>query len=260
MTRPLQWFTAAALALVADAFLPGAPVAHACTCGPPDLQVWSPTDGEPAPLNARVTVLRRTRSKGELMMRPVGGEPIATSKQTFDAGWRTIVVLTPAQPLAPNTRYEVAFVQQIYHPTTLVFGTFETGDHRDSKAPSLAPLQQAVFHDQVMRGSTSCGSRERWLEIELSPARDDRAGAVLYGLWVADAQGKLDLKEPPLAIVPMGQTRLIFGGTDMCSAAQVPLPKRLGRLPFAVAAFDAAGNRSAAQRGVVTVPPPKAWP
>ena len=255
--RALGWAAAlAVVALAAGAWLSDTPSAVACSCARPESQLWSPLDKQQAPLNASITLALSTRTSGKLVLRPIGGEAVPYSEVRMPAGWQQIAVLTPKKPLQPDTRYEVAFVERPDHPRTLIFGTFKTGTHSDDKAPDLAPPKRAVFHDETVARGTSCQSHERWIDIELPAAKDERDGRVLYGLWVADKQGKLDLKAPPLVLEPRRDNadKLTFGATSMCFPRKLQLPAGPRRLPIAVAAFDNAGHRSAVHRTWVQVP------
>ena len=233
------------VALVALSLTLDVTPSDACSCMFPQSKLWSPSDGGPAPLNARITVLVPSYpGYGRMVLRPVGGSAVDVVEQAHDVGATTVKVLTPKQPLAADTRYELAMTARPQHPKTLVFGTFATGDTTDDKAPAFAQPTAIDYFEETSSRMTSCQSHERWLEIRQAAAVDARGhSTVLYGVWLSET-GKPDLTAAPTWILPMEDGLLRIGARHMCSFLRPKLPDAR-KAQVAVAAFDDAGNRSA---------------
>jgi hypothetical protein len=76
-------------------------------------------------------------------------------------------------------------------------------------------------------------------------AHDDRGDDFLaYGVWAADAKGKLDTKRAPDTIIFPYEHAIAIGQASMCDPWQFPLKRSIATL--AVAALDDAGNASRA--------------
>lgn len=229
----------------------------ACSCVPPSAQLFSPGDVEAAPTNSRVTVaVPHSAQTADLVVRPVGGPAVAVSVERHPTGSLDVIVLSPTQPLPPNTRFEVALVNQEGHPRTFVFGTFATGSERDDTAPTLEPIGNPVFHDTIVMAGTSCASPERFIEVPLGKAIDPKRpeAPILYGIWLLEGGAKIDPKSQPHFVLGAHEGTLTIGARSMCTWLDPVLPSGPRNMRLGIVAIDEAGHRSALQERRLTVP------
>jgi len=231
------------MALAVAATLHPAP-SEACSCAAPQPMLLSPRDETPAPLDAILRISMSPNEPGDLVLRARGGAavPFRASRRTL--GWVSQIELVPTAALAPDTRYELALVRKDQRPSTYVFATFATGTERDDAAPKLGAPHAAVAVEQVREGM--CSSAGRAIEVGVRPASDPGrpAAHLLYGVWLPDAQGKLDTSAAPSFFDGAWEGTIRFGTIDLCDPLKVELPSGPHKTTFAVAAFDEAGNRS----------------
>lgn len=259
MNRPAFLLVTAAFAASCAFVTHGA---YACSCSPPQPRVLAPMHATNAPTTSHVRVVLPTYLKGQLILRQHQGPDVATKR--FDSPMTSIshVELVPEKPLSANTRYEIALVRSEQHPSTLVFGTFATGQTTDTVAPSAPKITNTAVNGHRWSTMTSCAVSTPWIEMTLQPAKDpERDDAqVLYGVWASNAKGVVDLNAPPTAFVEQDKGKLKLGRLSYCDFDEFPLPTQ-GSLTLAVAALDESGNRSAVQRVTVKMSkPPEAQP
>lgn len=232
--------------------------AHACSCSPPQPQLLAPMHTTNAPTSSHVRIALPTYlNKGRVVLRQHLGAEVPSKMVESPMSSISHVDLIPEKPLAPNTRYEVALVRPEQHPSTLVFGTFATGQTVDTQAPSAPKIKSTVVNGQRWSTMTSCSVNTPWIEMTLQtsvdPARDD--AQMLYGVWASNGRGVVDLNAPPTAFVQEEKGKLKLGRLSYCDFDEFPLPTK-GSLTLAVAAIDESGNRSAVQRVTVTMSKP----
>ncbi len=239
MTRKVLLVAAAAVLLV----LTRSPSRlHACGCINPGFEMLSPGAGQPAPTNTRVrvTFVASWANPVEILVRS-GGEVVATTATTLASGKVRIVELTPSRELAARTGYEVVATERGPGGSETVVGVFTTGDRADVVAPSWVAKPRASY----FVGASPCSSQAGYARVTAAPASDDvtASDAILYAVWVA-AAGRVDVDAPPLTYLPLVAGAIVLGSADGCDLHQFVIPRR-GRGEIAVAAVDAAGNRSA---------------
>ncbi len=257
MTRQL---ILACAALVAAPLVLTTHAAHACSCVEPQPYLLSPSTSHPAPLNARVRVALPKYLAGKLSLRKHRGAEIIVKRTDSPLPNTAHVELVPAQLLDADTRYEVALVNPELHPSTLVFGTFMTGNSTDTSAPLPAKISKTIVNGHRASAMTSCGVSTPWVEVSLSGARDpDRTDAqLLYAVWASNARGIIDLNAPPTAYLFEKNGKIKLGRISYCDPDEFPLPRQ-GALTLAIATIDEAGNRSSVQRvGLVMTAPVEA--
>lgn len=191
------------------------------------------------------------------MLRKHHGDEVPAKR--IDSPMQSIahVELIPDKSLEPDTRYEVAFVAADQHPSTLVFGTFMTGNAPDAQAPVPPKMGKPVVNAHRGSAMTSCAVSTPWIQIATSDARDpERDGArLLHAVWMSNAKGAIDLNGPPTAFLMERDGKIRLGRTSHCDPDEFPLPTK-GTITLAIAAVDEAGNRSAVQRMNVTMSHP----
>jgi hypothetical protein len=224
--------------------------------------VLSPNRYTNPPLNTRVRVLLPVYPKGQLVLRKHQGANVPTKRFDSPLQNSSHVELVPEKPLDADTRYEVALLRADQHPSTLVFGTFVTGQATDTTAPSAPKISRAVVNGHRSSAMTSCASHTPWAEVFLTGAKDpDRNDALLlYAVWASNGRAPIDLNAPPTADIQEEGGKLKLGKTSYCDPEDFPLPTR-GTVQLAIVVVDEAGNRSAVQRANLTMSsPPEAQP
>lgn len=256
---------AAALACAVALVAQGEP-ASACSCVEPEPEMLSPASAGLAPRNARVRVALPGPGTGagahQIVLRVRGGAAVPVKRRESVVSSRAYIELQPESPLAPDTRYEVAVVVKDRRPSTLVFGTFETGTETDTTAPTGGTLGKPEVYKTSPWSGTSCSIGTPWVSIPVT-ARGSDPGHVgvrpLYAVWAADASGRLDTAGPATTFLQPSEGALTLGKTSYCDPDDFPLPRR-GRLTIGVALIDDAGNRGAVQRMVIDVSAARGYP
>jgi hypothetical protein len=223
--------------------------ADACSCMGPTMAFRSPL-GDAVPRSAVVRVDVPTppagaaQQAGALILREHGGARVATHESSVAGPEVTLYQIVPNDPLKVDTRYEIAVVDATKHPPTTVIGTFKTGTMIDNAPPRLDSLGAKYTHRNVHWGGGDCSIQGPWITLSGVVASDPgRADAQLaYGVWQADASGKLDTKRMPDAFVFPYQNVLTIGQSSLCDVHQFPFSGPL--VTLAVAAFDESGNAS----------------
>jgi hypothetical protein len=245
--RRLAAAGALALAIALPAHERGA---AACSCMGPSLAFLTPS-GDAVSRNAIVRIEVPTSSAGagaaqasSIVLREHGGAPVATRDASVPGAEVTLHQITPNDPLKADTRYEIAIVEPTKHPPTTVVGTFKTGSAIDNAPPRLDSIGAKYTHINTHFGGGDCSIRGPWITLTGVAASDPgRADAQLaFGVWQADASGKLDTKRMPDAFVFPYQNALTIGQSSLCSVHQFAFNASV--VTLAVAAFDESGNAS----------------
>jgi len=244
--------TAAALAATVVLLSLAAPVtereAAACSCvGPrPGVLALVHVDDAPLDMKVRVEVPRAVKAQRVVLREPGGREVATTSREITGPGWLTLVELSPVALLSASTRYEVAILDPVNHPSTTVLATFKTGTKEDKSPPVLSSLGRATAARNGMVMSGMCQTAGPWVVVEGVRAEDPgRPNAqLLYGVWTADAAGKVDVTKPPAAILErLEDGSLELGRSSSCDPHDFAFPK-VAAFTVGIAAIDEAGNVS----------------
>lgn len=224
--------------------------AHACSCVPPKPELLAPSHQLPAPLNTHARIFLPAYPKGQLVLRKHRGTDVTTKRIDSPLQNSSYVDLVPEKPLDAETRYEVALIRPDVHPSTLVFGTFVTGQASDTLAPLAPKISRAAVNGDRASAMTSCSVNTPWIEVFLAatahdPDRDQ--AQLLYAVWASQGRTAVDLNAPPTAYIQEDRGKLKLGRTSYCDPDEFPLPTR-GTVQLAIAAVDEAGNRSPVQR------------
>lgn len=256
-----------ALCGLALALGPSSP-ADACSCAGPRPRLLTPNRADAAPLNAKIRLEVPLENRvqdphhdpqmtGEIVIRPLDGPPIAVTSRRTPDGIVEVLELTPTRPLLPRTTYEVEIVRPTVRPAIYVIGTFTTGEATDTTAPQITKVDASPADPEDV--PRTCRAQGPWLNVDLvadDPSRTD--AALVYGVWRADAAGRIDGKRPPATIVAPDQDRdgkrvLHVGRTSICDPRAFALPAK-GPVTLGIAAIDEAGNVGPIRRVVVRLP------
>jgi hypothetical protein len=247
---------AACTAIAALALAP-AP-ADACSCSRPGVEV-TPGAAAPAPTNTQVRVAWPSTVKvdeSSITLAPApnpkapkpklkkGESPPPTSidvdRVALTAGDVRVVVLTPTQPLQPETHYQVTLAGEPGGKPGVV-GEFTTGKDADTTAPAWKGAGKVTYvHAPAV--CCNCSTGDPWVSVALVPPdSDDRPAPepdVVYGVWLADG---FDAKKPPVAYLRPWGDSVVLGHKSTCSPKNFDLPAK-GKLALKLAPVDAAGN------------------
>jgi hypothetical protein len=228
------------------------------------VRILTPNGTREVPLNARVRAEVGNQqvdfSKGaRIVLRVPGGAevPVTSRGPLPDKGISGVVELVPRALLAAGTQYEVALIVPTAYPTTTVFGTFRTGTATDTRKPELDPLAavsvQGVKKPAPSPGgfvviTSSCGGDTPHVIIDAVASRDPQRpeAQLLYGVWLGDAAGRIDVTTPPTGIFEPQEGKLVIGAASICHM-DFPFPKAAFAW-MGIAAVDEAGNPSAPRR------------
>ena len=229
--------------------------AGACSCVEPHAALVDPDRVDDAPLNARIRLETpasgiASAAGGTAVLRVHHGSEAPTSSRLIaPGGWVSMIELTPSASLAPATQYEVALLDPTAFPSATVIGTFRTGDARDTVPPRIDAMGPAVAFKNSHAQGAACQVPGPWVIIEGVRAEDPGRpkAQLVFGVWLADRAGNVDVKNPPTAMVTSHDGTLRIGQTSLCDRHSFPMPKT----PFmqlGIAALDEAGNVSAVRR------------
>ena len=229
--------------------------ASACSCMAPQIAIVGPDRVSDAPLNTRVrfVVPVQTAPAATAVVRvsDTSARADVTERRWVD-GTQIFVELTPAKPLGPDTRYEVALVSSdpSAYPSTTVLGTFKTGTSADTTPPKLDSVGAAVAKGNLRAGGGDCTIQGPWIEVANVSASDPGrpAARLMYGVWAADAAGNLDTTKPPAALVSKYLDTLTVGKRSLCDPHDFPISMSAPSMTIAIAAVDEAGNMSPPRR------------
>jgi hypothetical protein len=226
--------------------------ARACSCGVGPPRLLTPARHVPAALNAKVRVAIATpwytKPTDHVELRTVeGGAVVPVTERRMLLGSLEIVELMPRAPLSKNTRYALALVRSDQKPSTWIFGSFRTGADVDRQAPVLSPLGTVKTGGGFSGSFDMCGTYDVYANVHSVVASDPgRSDArLLYGVWVADAAGRVDASKPPPGLLELEEGNwLAIGNADLCNMLKFPFPPRRN-VVLGIAAVDEAGNTSA---------------
>jgi hypothetical protein len=217
----------------------------------------SPSGTEDASTNTKIRIeVPSPGGYGGATAQPIvrvhGGANVEVKSRRIGGRMLDVLELTPASPLTPNTRYEVATIDPQRHPPTHVIGTFKTSVTAtvDTTAPRIDRMG-AVVAEKTGRYLTSCSVPGPWIVAhDLVPSDPGRNNpTIVYGVWLGDNAGNVDTSKPPTRILApdMGGANLTIGQAGSCHFHDFPIPST----PFVwlgIAALDEAGNQSAVKK------------
>jgi hypothetical protein len=169
-------------------------------------------------------------------LREAGGtRAIAIDRHDVKASAFTIIALVPKQALRAKATYEV-FDNTGYRVLELT-----TTAGKDTKAPTWKGIQRASYVKQPGQCCV-CNTGTPYVTVDVGAVSDDHgASTVVFGVWTAGADGKIDYKRPPTTFVQPWQTELSLGHPSTCSVNNFDLP--IGkRLRIGLRPVDLAGN------------------
>jgi MYXO-CTERM domain-containing protein len=253
-----------ALAALAIALAGPPQLANACSFVPGlyERRALPPPEAAGVPTNTRAVVSYLAMGSmsdpwvgglgDDLEMRSKDGAAVPVTTEKFAVGadwgrWDVMVVLTPTEPLAPHTQYELLDrrgVLSCSRPCTpgepTVFASFTTGMGRDDLPPRTSGRGRLLAGNiETCDSSACCGHyRIRPYEAEWPAAADDVAASLLYNLYRAG-------QPTPVMMVLLPATRVGFAvSCDSDRSAQGRLLMEPGS--YSVRPVDWSGNEGPA--------------
>jgi hypothetical protein len=240
--------------------------------------VFPPSETAGVPTNTEIRLSYsngRTIGDPSVLVRPVGGQPIALQIRAHDQGhYRPVrlIVAKPAEELLPNTTYEVLDRVVVgcrpnsgadsgvvcLQPDHAVVATFATGATKDATPPSFGGLKAATIGNKIVCENGGCCGPYSAVPVNLSwdPAIDDRSpDLVLYNVYRGDAGTKA--VDQPVArywrYVGLHGELLCSGSPDQNTG--LPGSEIIEPGAYTVRAVDSAGNEDS-NTAVVEISPP----
>jgi hypothetical protein len=227
--------------------------------------VFPPSGTASVPTNAEIRMgYFNGRSIGDpsVLVRPVGGQPIALEIRDADAGQYEpvrLVLAKPSEELLPNTTYEVLDRVVVdcqpnsgadsgldcTRPEHAIVATFVTGATNDHTPPSFGGVKESTIGNKIVCDNGACCGPYSAVPVRLKwdPAADDGSpDLVRYHLY-RNSAGTIAFDRPVARFWPS----VAFSGKLLCSG----LPHPGGGWPgagiiepgvHAVRAVDSAGN------------------
>jgi hypothetical protein len=252
MMRNAPLLLAAALSL-----LPSRP-ANACSCKSPGVKVF-PESAEEAPTDTHVWLFDQTLSLAEegVALSGPDGE-IEVERRSLVSGKVRVIELIPKKPLAPKTKYSVAYTLKGENRKAAL----STGAGPDAKSPLFDGVEK-TFYVKRPKVCCDCSTGDPFIDLKLKAASDDNTPGetMLYAIWLPGEDGQIDYSAPPTAYAVaypawsdaafLG-SYLTLGHPSICSADNFTLPKSGRKLRLGVAAIDRAGNASAGHEATIS--------
>jgi hypothetical protein len=188
-----------------------------------------------------------------------GSSKIATRIERLEVGELRMLLIHPQETLKAMTEYNLRWEEQHeYWDNDLARGdtqkasTFTTGNDEDHTAPSALSLEQPSYRwRQSEKVHTSCDVSTPWVELAFKEIATDEftEGSLLYGIWVVDSEGRIDLTKPPTTYGTslLYRKKLILGKRTVCAINNFDFPKDQKMRKLAIAAIDLAGNVGGSQ-------------
>ncbi|HEU4728258.1 MAG TPA: hypothetical protein VFT22_10225 [Kofleriaceae bacterium] len=210
--------------------------AEACSCEPP--RVWAVIQ-KTAPINTHVMLWfadgTYKKAPAFTLREARGTQAIAFDRHDVKAGSFTVAELVPKQPLRAKTAY------QIFDRGGGQVLEFTTTDENDTKAPEWKGTRAASYVRHP-GGCCACNTGNPYVRVDTGAFSDDHGkDTVVFAVWIADAGGKIDYKQPPATYVQPWKTELALGHPSTCASSNFDLPA--GKtLHIGVRPVDLAGN------------------
>jgi hypothetical protein len=210
--------------------------ADACSCGRKPVRA---AIDKTAPTNTRVLLWfsdSAYKAAAAFTLRAAGStRSIAVERRDVTAGSLTVAELVPKQALRAKTAYEV--VDKAGDKVL----EFTTTAGKDTKAPEWKGIQEASYVKQP-GACCVCNTGDPHVRVETGELSDDHdKDMVVFAVWTAGADGKLDYTKPPTTYVRPWETELVLGNPVTCVRNNFDLPAgktfRIGVRPV-----DLAGN------------------
>lgn len=213
----------------------------------PQLRVRMGRDGVAVPWSMPGQTLPRPEALRLAIVDKQSGGEVAVAERRVDAGWGLMALLSPQAPLRPSAQYEVVVVQDKQRAK---FGEFRTSAVEDHSAPAFDGVESSHYTPAEVPLPTNglCYSGREYLELKLTPPRDDQAGSVLYLVWLSKDGSRIDFTAPPLhaQLLRSSDRTLQIGSSSKCNAEGLSWGARPGQteLRVGLVAYDEAGNAS----------------
>ena len=187
------------------------------------------------------------------------GSEVAVTERRVDAGWGLMALVSPKAALRPSAQYEVVVVQDKQRAK---IGDFRTSAVEDHSPPAFDGVESSSYTPPEVPPPNNglCNSGREYVQLKLTPPRDDQAGSVLYQVWLSDNGSRIDFTAPPrhAALLRASDRTLQIGSSSKCNAEGLSWAARPGQteLRVGLVAYDEAGNASAPTERVMVLGAP----
>lgn len=238
--------------IVVGIFLTPTKDADACSCRGASIETW-PAKGSIAPTNARILVRFPGGKKEKTILRLRGTQDTAgvPSARVDTVSMQVrFVELTPSVKLAKGAHYEVVVGSG---KNARVVSNFLVGEKVDTTVPKPPVVDTAKFnHEEAV--CCNCTSGAPHIRIALAGKHDMDSPSSLMGIWMADANAKVDWKRAPDAYVITWNGQLTLGDSSMCSVNNFPIAAA-GTMTLGLRAISPSGRWSKGEITKVKVTP-----
>lgn len=158
-------------------------------------------------------------------------------KVDLTAGQWRMSVFYPKSPLALRTTYEI----HLLAPGNLrgVLGRFVTGTEAESPKPPAPNIVQARYiSERIYPGQCRPPKPFAVLDLKQTPALDPH----FYGIWLPNADGKIDDKRMPNLVLQPQQNQLFLGQLLPCSENNFVFPAGRSNLQMVVKVGNLSGQ------------------
>lgn len=222
------------------AFLLPAPEADACSCARSGVEIW-PKKQTSAPTNAHVFVRFPGAKQEKLIVRLAGSrdtDGIPATRIDVVAMDVRFVELAPRVKLPHGAKLEVVAGSG---NSARVVSSFTVGTKAETSTPATPQVKKVTFSNEEAV-CCNCSSGQPYVVIELN-GRGDEETRSLFGIWNANAAGKVDFEREPDAYVLSWYGRLTLGDSSSCSANNFSIPTT-GKIVVGIREVSQTGTQS----------------
>lgn len=213
----------------------------------PQLRVRMGRDGVAVPWSMPGQALPRPEELHLAIVDKRSGSEVAVAERRVAAGWGLMALLSPKAPLRAGAQYEVLVAKDTQRAK---LGEFTTSAVEDHSPPVFDGVQSSPYTPPLVPPPDGglCDSGREYIELQVTPPRDDQASSALYLVWLAKDGAPIDFAAPPshAQILRPTDRTLQIGSRSKCNAEGLSWAARPWQTEQRVGliVYDEAGNAS----------------
>ena len=225
----------------------------------PQLRIRMGRDGVAVPWSMPGQTLPNPAELRLVLVDKKSGGEVAVAERRVDAGWGLMALVSPKAPLLPNAQYEVVIVKDQQRAK---LGEFRTSAVEDHSPPAFDGVETSQYTPPEVPPPNNglCSSGREYVQLKLTPSRDDQAGNMLYLVWLSNDGSRIDFTAPPrhAQLLRAGDRALQIGSNSKCNAEGLSWAARARQteLRVGLVAYDEAGNASQPTERVIVLGAP----
>ncbi len=149
----------------------------------------------------------------------INGHSVPVQQFALQSGLWRMIILQPQRSLSPNKTYQVRLFAVGGWNSPI--GTIKTGAGLSNRTfPQVSVASARYLWEKPLRDSCTSTQPYAILQLAETPPK-----GTLFGIWMPDATGLINYKNPPNLVFPPQQDRLYLGAPTQCSQTNFIFPK-----------------------------------